>query len=113
MPPRRLPSCSARRSWRLQLGQQGGERVRGAAGSHRQRRPGPGQAADLELAAVHGRRLRRGLQTATGLVVDYKEDFNDNEEWFAKNKALSRKQNIGADLVVPTQFMAARLAGLG
>ena len=25
------------------------------------------------------------FQTATGLVVDYKEDFNDNEEWFAKN----------------------------
>ncbi len=55
-----------------------------------------------------------GFQTATGLVVDYKEDFNDNEEWFAKNKEpLSRRQDIGADLVVPTQFMAARLAGLG
>ena len=54
------------------------------------------------------------FQTATGLVVDYKEDFNDNEEWFAKNKEpLSRKQDIGADLVVPTQFMAARLNGLG
>ena len=54
------------------------------------------------------------FQTATGLTVDYKEDFNDNEEWFAKNKeALSRKQDIGADLVVPTQFMAARLIGLG
>jgi spermidine/putrescine transport system substrate-binding protein len=54
------------------------------------------------------------FQTATGLVVDYKEDFNDNEEWFAKNKEpLSRKQDIGADLVVPTQFMAARLASLG
>ena len=54
------------------------------------------------------------FQTATGLVVDYKEDFNDNEEWFAKNKEpLSRRQDIGADLVVPTQFMAARLNGLG
>jgi spermidine/putrescine transport system substrate-binding protein len=54
------------------------------------------------------------FQTATGLIVDYKEDFNDNEEWFAKNKEpLSRKQDIGADLVVPTQFMAARLHGLG
>ncbi|MCE9514887.1 MAG: spermidine/putrescine ABC transporter substrate-binding protein, partial [Mycobacterium sp.] len=41
------------------------------------------------------------FQTATGLVVDYKEDFNDNEEWFAKNKEPLR------------QFMAARLAGLG
>ena len=54
------------------------------------------------------------FQTATGLTVDYKEDYNDNEEWFAKNKEpLSRKQDIGADLVVPTQFMAARLIGLG
>ena len=54
------------------------------------------------------------FQTATGLTVDYKEDFNDNEEWFAKNKEpLSRKQDIGADLVVPTEFMASRLMGLG
>ena len=54
------------------------------------------------------------FQTASGLTVDYKEDFNDNEEWFAKNKEpLSRKQDIGADLVVPSEFMAARLAGLG
>jgi spermidine/putrescine transport system substrate-binding protein len=54
------------------------------------------------------------FQKASGLTVDYKEDFNDNEEWFAKNKEpLSRKQDIGADLVVPTQFMAARLKQLG
>jgi spermidine/putrescine transport system substrate-binding protein len=53
-------------------------------------------------------------QKSTGLTVDYKEDFNDNEQWFAKVKEpLSRKQDIGADLVVPTQFMAARIAGLG
>ena len=50
------------------------------------------------------------FQTASGITVDYKEDFNDNEQWFAKVKEpLSRKQDIGADLVVPTQFMAARL----
>ncbi|MDT5183962.1 MAG: spermidine/putrescine transport system substrate-binding protein [Mycobacterium sp.] len=54
------------------------------------------------------------FQKATGITVDYKEDFNDNEQWFAKNKEpLSRKQDIGADLVVPTQFMAARLKQLG
>ena len=53
------------------------------------------------------------FQKATGLTVDYKEDFNDNEQWFAKIKEpLSRKQDIGADLVVPTQFMAARLKQL-
>ena len=43
------------------------------------------------------------FQTASGITVDYKEDFNDNEEWFAKVKEpLSRKQDIGADLAVPT-----------
>jgi spermidine/putrescine transport system substrate-binding protein len=54
------------------------------------------------------------FQTATKITVDYKEDFNDNEQWFAKVKEpLSRKQDIGADLVVPTQFMAARILQLG
>lgn len=54
------------------------------------------------------------FQKSSGLTVDYKEDFNDNEQWFAKVKEpLSRKQDIGADLAVPTQFMAARLKQLG
>jgi spermidine/putrescine transport system substrate-binding protein len=54
------------------------------------------------------------FQTSSGLTVDYKEDFNDNEEWFAKVKEpLSRKQDIGADLVVPTTFMAVRIKNLG
>jgi spermidine/putrescine transport system substrate-binding protein len=54
------------------------------------------------------------FQTASGLTVDYKEDFNDNEEWFAKVKEpLSRKQDIGSDLAVPTTFMATRLHSLG
>ena len=55
-----------------------------------------------------------GFQTASSLTVDYKEDFNDNEQWFAKVKEpLSRKQDIGADLAVPTTFMAVRLHTLG
>jgi spermidine/putrescine transport system substrate-binding protein len=54
------------------------------------------------------------FQKASGLTVDYKEDFNDNEQWFAKVKEpLSRKQDIGADLVVPTTFMMVRLHQLG
>jgi spermidine/putrescine transport system substrate-binding protein len=53
------------------------------------------------------------FQTKSGVTVDYKEDFNDNEEWFAKVKEpLSRKQDIGADMAVPTSFMAARLQSL-
>ncbi|MEH3139775.1 MAG: spermidine/putrescine ABC transporter substrate-binding protein [Mycobacterium kyogaense] len=54
------------------------------------------------------------FQTASGITVDYKEDFNDNEQWFAKVKEpLSRKQDIGCDLAVPTSFMATRLHQLG
>ncbi|ADT99096.1 polyamine ABC transporter substrate-binding protein [Mycolicibacterium gilvum] len=54
------------------------------------------------------------FQTASGITVDYKEDYNDNEQWFAKVKEpLARKQDIGADLVVPTEFMAIRLHQLG
>jgi spermidine/putrescine transport system substrate-binding protein len=54
------------------------------------------------------------FQTASGITVDYKEDFNDNEQWFAKVKEpLSRKQDIGADLAVPTTFMMVRLHNLG
>lgn len=54
------------------------------------------------------------FEEASGLTVDYKENFQDNETWFAANKdALAAKQDIGADLVVPTNFMTARLIGLG
>ena len=54
------------------------------------------------------------FQNKAGITVDYKEDFNDNEEWFAKVKeSLSRKQDIGCDLVVPTSFMVGRLHSLG
>jgi spermidine/putrescine transport system substrate-binding protein len=54
------------------------------------------------------------FQNKSGITVDYREDFNDNEEWFAKVKEpLSRKQDIGCDLVVPTSFMAGRLHSFG
>lgn len=54
------------------------------------------------------------FQNKAGITVDYMEDFNDNEEWFAKVKEpLSRKQDIGCDLVAPTSFMVGRLHSLG
>jgi spermidine/putrescine transport system substrate-binding protein len=53
------------------------------------------------------------FEEASGLSVTYKEDFNDNEEWFAKVKdSLDAGQDIGTDLVVPSEFMVARLIGL-
>jgi spermidine/putrescine transport system substrate-binding protein len=54
------------------------------------------------------------FQKATGITVDYKEDFNDPEQWFAKVKEpLSRKQDIGADLSVMPTFLMVRLHNLG
>jgi spermidine/putrescine transport system substrate-binding protein len=54
------------------------------------------------------------FQEATGISVDYQENFQDNETWFAANKdALDADQDIGADLIVPTDFLTARLIGLG
>ncbi len=53
------------------------------------------------------------FEAAAGLTVDYKEDFNDNEEWFAKVKdSLAAGQDIGTDLVIPTEYMAGRLIRL-
>jgi spermidine/putrescine transport system substrate-binding protein len=53
------------------------------------------------------------FQSDSGLTVEYTEDFNDNEEWFAKVRdPLQQGQDIGADLAVPTDFMAGRLIEL-
>ena len=54
------------------------------------------------------------FEAASGLSVAYTEDFNDNEEWFAKVKdSLDAGQDIGTDLVVPSEYMVARLIRLG
>ena len=54
------------------------------------------------------------FQNKTGITVDYMEDIEDNEEWFADVKdRLSRKEDIGSDLVVPTSNMVGRLHSLG
>ena len=54
------------------------------------------------------------FEKETGYKVSYKENFQDNEVWFAANKdALAANQDIGADLVIPTNFMTARLINLG
>lgn len=54
------------------------------------------------------------FEEATGLDVQYKEDVNDNEEFFAKIKEpLSRGQDIGTDLFIVTDFLVSRLISLG
>jgi spermidine/putrescine transport system substrate-binding protein len=50
----------------------------------------------------------------TGVSVKYIEEVNDNEEWFGKYQAqLSQGQDIGRDLTVLTDWMAARMVRLG
>jgi spermidine/putrescine transport system substrate-binding protein len=50
----------------------------------------------------------------TGVTVRYIEEVNDNEEWFGKYQAqLAQGQDIGRDLTVLTDWMAARMVRLG
>jgi spermidine/putrescine transport system substrate-binding protein len=54
------------------------------------------------------------FEEETGISVDYQENFQDNETWFAANKdALAAEQDIGTDLVIPTDFLTGRLVSLG
>ncbi|MEU3826284.1 extracellular solute-binding protein [Streptomyces sp. SID486] len=50
----------------------------------------------------------------TGIRVDYTEDINDNNEFFGKIKPqLAAGQDTGRDLIVLTDWLAARLIRLG
>jgi spermidine/putrescine transport system substrate-binding protein len=54
------------------------------------------------------------FEQETGVAVRYIEDVNDNEEWFGKFQAqLDAGDEIGRDLVVLTDWMAARMIRLG
>jgi len=54
------------------------------------------------------------FQAATGIAVEYNEDVNDNDEFFAKiDEPLKRGQSIDRDIVVLTDWMAGRLIKLG
>jgi spermidine/putrescine transport system substrate-binding protein len=51
---------------------------------------------------------------ATGIAAEYYEDYNDNDEFFGKVQAqLKLKEDIGYDVVTPTDWMAARWIRLG
>jgi spermidine/putrescine transport system substrate-binding protein len=50
----------------------------------------------------------------TGVKVKYVEEVNDNEEWFGKYQAqLAQGDDIGRDITVLTDWMAARMVRLG
>jgi spermidine/putrescine transport system substrate-binding protein len=54
------------------------------------------------------------FSAATGIAAEYFEDYNDNDEFFGKVQAqLKLKEDIGYDIVTPTDWMAARWIRLG
>ncbi len=54
------------------------------------------------------------FQKETGIAVTYNDDINDNSEFYAKVKnQLGTCEPIGRDLIVLTDWMAARMIGLG
>ncbi len=54
------------------------------------------------------------FMTQTGLTAKYFEDYNDNDEFFGKVQAqLKLGEDIGYDVVTPTDWMAARWLRLG
>jgi spermidine/putrescine transport system substrate-binding protein len=57
--------------------------------------------------------MNEEFEAQTGISVVYTEDLNDNEEYFAKiQEPLSRGQDVGADLFIPSDFLVARLIQL-
>lgn len=54
------------------------------------------------------------FQERTGIDVTYNDDVNDNAEFYAKvRNQLSDCQPIGRDMMMLTDWMAARMIGLG
>lgn len=55
------------------------------------------------------------FQKKTGIDINYLTDFNDNDAYFNKSFSplLGRGKTIAADVVMPTNWMAARLLSLG
>jgi spermidine/putrescine transport system substrate-binding protein len=54
------------------------------------------------------------FEQQTGISVDYTDDINDNAEFYAKVKnQLASCQPIKRDMIVMTDWMAARMIGLG
>ena len=55
------------------------------------------------------------FEKATGIEMNYKKDYNDNDEYFNKiySPLLGKGKQIAADITAPSSWMAARIIGLG
>ncbi len=69
--------------------------------------------AYIDKKAGH-RPTLEAFEAQTGIQVTYTQDINDNQEFFNKVQAqLSACQPTGRDLIVMTDWMAAKMVGLG
>jgi spermidine/putrescine transport system substrate-binding protein len=69
---------------------------------------------DVEDPSSPGPTTLEEFTKATGITVNYTEDVNDNDSWFAKiQPQLAGGQAIGADVFVVTDWMVAKLIRLG
>ncbi|MCM0619618.1 polyamine ABC transporter substrate-binding protein [Nocardioides bruguierae] len=69
-----------------------------------------------EYIDVKGKRMPtlEGFETESGITVTYNTDVNDNNEFFGKVKdQLGACEPIGRDIITMTDWMAARMIGLG
>ncbi len=104
--------------------------IEGTGGTTATTAPGTGTtgAADSSALAVDnwilyidttddspdGTSTKDEFEAETGISVTYTEGVNSNEEWFGKYQAqLSAGQPTGFDIVVLTDYMAARMVRLG
>jgi spermidine/putrescine transport system substrate-binding protein len=54
------------------------------------------------------------FQEESGITVEYLEEYNDNDEWYGINRnELIAGKDVGADLICPTDWLAARLVNDG
>jgi spermidine/putrescine transport system substrate-binding protein len=68
----------------------------------------------IDVDDAGGRPTLEAFTEKTGITVNYTEDVNDNDEFFAKvQPQLSAGQDTGRDLFVCTDWLIARLIRLG
>ncbi|WP_030195241.1 spermidine/putrescine ABC transporter substrate-binding protein [Streptomyces sp. NRRL S-87] len=69
---------------------------------------------DTDEADATRRPTLESFSKRTGISVRYTEEINDNDEFFGKvSPALMNRQETGHDVVVVSDWMAARFVGLG
>ena len=70
--------------------------------------------AYLDEAEKGQKNTLQDFEAATGIAVSYTDDVSDNSEFFAKvRNQLGGCQPIGRDLMMLTDWMAAKMIGLG